>query len=396
MTEYGIHVHDDISFDYNEQLNDCRLITPDGSTIPANIYVMTTSCGVLHTCFKDTSDRDFHIDADPDIVEILVNLLHGKRVKTWSLENAVATLELMDYLNCHASFVDVVDIVWDSIIQLDGPDEIFHALCTHAMYLAPTRLRAMVRVASTTMPKYSGFREIFKNMTMTPNLARALMDVLMETFSPLHVFYDIVASTDVDHQYDVAMSILTIPNIGIGFHPDEFHVALRSLYDISPVDEYSTSLLLKSCLDAFGSVNHPSVSSKVWGSFLSYRGPRASYLLNIMRQPCGKQTVRFHGCHFVLETSSTVMDIESTIYLEKLTYDDIDRVDVKIYVLRHQRDMMGVIGPVSKVYDFEHQDDRVFSLRTIDPLNWGKISFSHRINDPETVKFVRIDITWTS
>ena len=151
--------------------------------------------------------------------------------------------------------------------------------------------------------------------------------------------------------------------------------------------------LLKSCLDAFGSVNHPSNSSKIWGSLLSFNGPRASYFLNMMRPPTGKQTVRFHGCVFSIE-SSTSMDIDSTIYLEKLTFDDIDSVRIKISVLRHHPDMAGVIGPVDKIYDFERHDDRVFFLRTIDHLDGGKIQFRHQINDPETLKFIRFDISW--
>jgi hypothetical protein len=395
MTEFGIHVHAPVeNLEYDDQLNDCNILSNDGTRIPANTYVMTTSSRVLQTCFKDTGDREFYVDCDSETIRMLVNMLHGKHV-SWSTDTARRVLKCMDYLDCHMKYIDVVDILWDCITCSEDPRHIFTTICEHAEFLAPTRLRSMIHVATASSPLYSDFREIFKHMTITPDLGRALMDTLLDIFPPLHVFYDIVMATTEIHRYDVAMAILTIPNIGIGFHPDEFHVALRIVYDISTQNEYSVTLLLKSCLDAFGSVNHPSVSTKVWGSFLSYRGPRASYLLNFMRQPHGKHTVRFHGCQFVIDTSASHVDIEATIFMEKVTYDDIDTVCIRASTIRHQRDMTGVIGPVSKTYDFNRHDDRVFSLRTVDPLNWGKISFDQRFEDPETMKFIRFDVSWT-
>lgn len=398
MTEFGIHVHafgdgEDI-YEYDDQLNDCSIQTNDGVSVPANTYVMTTSSRVLQTCFKDTGEREFIVDCDSETVQTLVNILHGKHV-SWTTEKARRVLACMDYLDCHAKYTDVVDILWDCITCVEQPERIFETICAHAEFLAPTRLRSMIHVASAAAPLYSDFRVLFTSMTMTPELGRALMDTLLDIFPPLHVFRDIVMATVPEHRYDVAMAILTIPNIGIGFHPDEFHVALRIVYDMSTPHEYAVTLLLKSCLDAFGSVNHPSVSTKVWGSFLSYRGPRASYLLNFMRPPSGKHTVRFHGCQFVIDTSGAHVDIESTIYMEKVTYDDIDTVCIRASTVRHQRDMTGVIGPVTKTYDFEKHDDRVFSLRTVDPLNWGKIAFDQRFDDPDTLKFIRFDVSWT-
>ena len=395
MTEFGIHVHVPEKVEYDPKLDDCTIRAQDGTMIPANTYVLTTSSRVLYDCFKETGERVFYVEWDPESIEVLVNVLHGKPV-TWSVDTARRTLELMDYIDCHAKYSNVVDILWDCIMCTSDTEHTFELLCTHAPFLAPTRLRSMVHVASAAAPLYSTFRKLLANMSMTPELGRAFMDTVLDIFPPLRVFRDIVFMTPETHQYDVAMAILTIPNIGIGFHPDEFHVALRIVYDISPNSEYSASLLLKSCLDAFGSVNHPSVSSKVWGSFLSYRGPHASYLLNCMRFPQGKQTVRFHGCQFVIDVSSTSMDIEASIYMEKVTYDEIDSVCIRVSTIRHQRDMIGVIGPVSRTYDFDRHDDRAFTLRTVDPLNYGKIVFDQSFDDPETMKFIRFDVSWDS
>jgi hypothetical protein len=115
-----------------------------------------------------------------------------------------------------------------------------------------------------------------------------------------------------------------------------------------------------------------------------------------MRFPQGKQTVRFHGCQFVIDVSSTSMDIEASIYMEKVTYDEIDSVCIRVSTIRHQRDMIGVIGPVSRTYDFDRHDDRAFTLRTVDPLNYGKIVFDQSFDDPETMKFIRFDVSWDS
>ena len=392
MTDLGIHVNAK-DLPYLDSLNDCVLVCQDGIRVNANTYALVTSSGVFHSMFDETNPedpREFNVDVDSTTMQCIVDLTHGKRAPDWTTEQIVDTLRALDYLDCHVQYPELVSLLWDRVYAS------FHEIRAHARYLSSTRLRALIRRCVDLVSTYSEFRTLFDHLEMTPIVASTVLDLVADTYPPVNVVRDILSHVSKDHLFEVAMKMLTLPSIGITFHPDEFHIVLRMLFDAAPGDSH-VAPLIKTCLDAFGSVNHPSVTSKIWGSFLTYRSNKVSYLLHFTRPWTSKASVRFHGCQFTTDQGpvSTMMDLESTIYLSKITYDDVDEVTIRVSTMRYRDDMVGVSGHVESIYDFSRLDESTIVLRTVDPLDYGKVSFSHRFDHPETLKFIRLDLTWT-
>jgi hypothetical protein len=403
MSQFGISPpRDPVPIETLNQLNDCTLVCDSGAIIPANTFIMVQACSTLSNMFEDLEEgtsqgRVFHIHGvEKHTLQVLVDLLHHKMSVSGiqSIDEIRHVIHAMDYLGCRYKFKKLVQRLWQLLRLMPNTVETFGNLCENAPLVMPEYSTAFLTKAKSIAPEWHRFRDLIEQMDMTPQLAVLCMNTLMNTFPPVCIIFGIIDASPPSHVQQIVTAVLSIHNIGLHFHPEEFMLILE--HCVTPGhgshekkgDPYMN--LAKACLDSFKGVNTPMCISKLSGTFIYFQHKtRCSFFVTIKKPVNRKARVQFQHKTATFEIDAANHTLESTIHLHKFQEhaESVNEVYVR-YVPFYSREL-----GCSKI---ECGNDIWYTVTDIDHMNRGRVR--HVINIPQDtfplLKYVRYDIFW--
>jgi len=381
------------------QLHDCTLVSKEGVGVKANTFVMVQACNLLSSFFEDmgddATDRVFHVpNVDYETLVLLVGLLHGtKHVKSMvSVDEIRRVLLAMDYLGCRTKFSKLVSRMWCLLRLLPNTGKTFDLLCENATLIMPEYSVCLLNKAKAIYPEWHRFEKIFDTLDMSPKLAVHCMNTLAVSFPPLLIVRGIINSSPPRHLHEILRSILTIPRIGLQFHPEEFMLLLKSSVESVHDTHDPYTSLARACLDSYLGVNVPLCVSKVTGSFIFFQHKaRCSFLITLKRPLTKKARVQFQHGTATFDVDGGQGSVHTSIQLHRFheTAESVDEAYIRV-VPMYARDLD------SPDLDFDSMKDTWHVVSDIDHANRGSIT--HRIDLPKAtfplLRHLRYDVFW--
>ena len=385
---------------YHDKLHDCTLVSAQGTEVKASTFVMVQACSVLASMFEDMTEEDgrvFHLpNVDHDTLSLLVSILHNQKT-VGSISDVTEirrVLLAMDYLGCRPKFKKLVTRLWQLLRLLPNTMETFGLLCENATLVMPEFSIAFLNKAKIICPEWHRFRVLFDDMDMTPQLAVLCMNTLLSTFPALLIVFGIVSASPPNHVHQILATVLSMPRIGLQFHPEEFMEVLESCAETVPPlkrnDPYT--LLARACLDSYRGVNTPLCVSKISATFIFFQHKaKCSFLITLKKPITKKIKVQFQHGTATFDVDGEAGTVAANIQLHRF-HENAESVDdayvrtVPMYVRE--------IG--SHELDFEDMRDSWHTVENIDHANRGTLS--HTVELPRDtfplLKHLRYDVFW--
>jgi hypothetical protein len=360
---------------------------------------MVQACSLLSAMFEDMQEdesRVFHLpNVDHETLVLLVALLHNTR----SVRSVTGVVEIrnvllaMDYLGCRSKWSKLVARLWQLIRLLPNTEGTFHVMCENASLIMPEYSVPFLNKAKTIHPEWSRFREILGEMDMTPQLAVHCVTTLIAVFPPLLIARGIIESSPPTHLHQILAAVITMPRIGVHFHPEEWMLLLESCIDSAHTHAKSDpfTALARACVDSYKGVNVPLCVSKITGSFIFFQHKaRCSFLLTLKRPLAKKARVQFQNGTATFDIDGERGTVHATLQLHRF-HDNAESVDdayirlVPMYVAE--------LGGHALDYDGMHD-----TWHTVDIDHRTKGTISHCTELPLTtfplLKHLRFDVFW--
>lgn len=382
-----------------DTLDDCVIVCgADQERVRANTYIMVQNCDVFKMAFEDMLEeetREFHApNVSGRIMQLLVNLLH-KKITVHDLASVDDILDLFEaqrYLACSYKKSRLASQCWELVRHLDVSDRSWHVMIKTAPHLLeshPKEFLSKARVVSKM--SFRVFRQLFRHVDMSPDVARSCMSECMAHMSPILLLHVLQSVAPAGLRFQVVLECLTVYKGGLYFHPEEYLLGLdllqqcrnSSRLDIPPY----VLELSRGVLDACKDVNSPSCQSKTGGSLITIQGkPRASFFLHLKKPHC---KVRLQFQHSVATIYRDGDVLECRFLLGKLGEfaHAVDEAHVRITYMTVTED-----GDP----DYEHATEEWVHATHVDHDDHDAIDIRDRydVKDGGPVTYIRLDVFW--
>lgn len=382
-----------------DSLDDCVIeCGSNKEPVRANTFIMVQNCELFRMVYEDMvdskdGDRIFEApNVSSRVMQLLVNLLH-KKINTHdivSVDDILDIFEAQRYLNCSYKKSKLSNQLWELVRSLNASPRSMDTMVKTAGHLLETHLREFLskaRVVSNM--RFHSFQKIFRDVDMTPSIAKSCMTECMGYFSPLLLLHALVSVTTPGLRFHVVLECISMYRVGCYFHPDEYLLALHMLGQYRSTSQLEIPPYVldisRAILDACHNVNSPSCLSKAGGSLITIQGkPRASFFIHLHKVRC-KMRMTFQNNVALVHRSDDVL--ECRFLLGKLGdyAHTVDEAHVRIIYL----------GEVDGKPVYSETTEEWIHTHHVDHDDHDAIDIRHVMESSSVpVTYIRIDIFW--
>lgn len=303
-----------------DRCSDMEIHCQDGTVIKANAFTMISSCTVIRNMYEDIGDISkipCPIE-DSQAVEVAVDVIHGLRhIPDLTLEETELCHRGFEFLGCTILWKKLVARMWffvSKTTEVSVALKFADTLLSREMYA-----RDFLNKFKSLCPKWNDFKEVFRHITVSEEIAMVCMWRLCKYF-PAHLVFNAVIDAIPPHvlTFDQCLKILGAYRTGVYHHPDEIVSSTNKI--LSKFKEEDRAIHLQTISDAF-CMYECSPGSKLLATILTFsKEPRKSILLKMYDPFRGTKGLRIK--RFLNVTVNTVDGLlQGTCDVERMDED---------------------------------------------------------------------------